>query len=193
MSNVSNNPAFSVPLPAAVVQKGGMSPVPAATYLCRFTSAKEHVKEAEAGKPPKLSIHVTGEIVSPDLVTDPETNQQYNVAQRKFDMYLTVDPSSAGYAGTYQLMQRLSLLQEDGSFLPAAAMAALSAGDVFAPVNLYSSPEYVRRSPKPGQRIGDVVLFNGQPQIRGHRIDLVSPEFVQSRVAPPDGFVAPRF
>lgn len=190
--STSNNPAFNVPLPPAVVQKGGMSPVPSATYLCRFTAAKEHMKE-EAGKAPKMSIHITGEIVSPDLVTDPETNQQYNVAQRKFDMYLTVDPSSAGYAGTYQLMQRLSLLQPDGCFLPADAMKQLNAGNIFAPVNLFSTPEYVRRAPKPGQKVGDVVLFNGQPQLRGHRIDLVSPEYVKDRVAPPEGFVAPMF
>lgn len=192
MSNNQVNPALNVPLAPPTKVSGGMCPVPANSYLCRFISAAEHLKEAEGGKPAKLSIKVTGEIISPDNVTG-DDGKQYNVAQRKFDIYLSIDPAGAGFPNTYEFASRMSLLAADGTLIPAELMQQLKSGMVFAVVNLMSEPEYIRRSPKPGQRVGDVVLFNGQPQIRGHRINLVSPEQVLQRVAPPEGFQAPKF
>lgn len=187
MTTPNTNPALNVPLAPPVKISGGMCPVPPATYLSRFVSAAEHVSDKG-----KLSIKVTGEIVSPDNVTG-DDGKQYNVAQRKFDIYLTIDPTSGGFANTYEFASRMSLLAADGTLIPAELIQQLKTGMVFATVNLLSEPEYIRRSPKPGQKVGDVVLFNGQPQIRGHRINLVSPEQVLQRVAPPEGFVPPQF
>lgn len=188
MSNqTQSNPALNIPLAPPTKISGGMSPVPPAPYQCRFVSAAEHISDKG-----KLSIKVTGEIVAPDLVTG-EDGKQYSVAQRKFDIYLTIDPTSAGFSNTYEFASRMSLLAADSTLIPAELIQQLKSGMVFAVVNLMSEPEYIRRSPKPGQKVGDIVMFGGQPQLRGHRINLVSPEQVLQRVAPPEGWQAPTF
>ncbi len=154
--------------------------IPSDRYNVRFVNAK--LTTSGAGY---RTVHAKIEIVAPDLVPDPANPEiKLQVAGRKGDVYITVDPSSKAFAGWYMALVTLGLQESDGTLNLDKVVDALKTGDVFCDMLLDSEEEIARQSPAPGQARHEappIMGADGKPIKSGWRLKYIGAQNILAR------------
>jgi len=134
------------------------------------------------------------EILTPDQVPSQQVDGVIcSVAGRKFSMYVVIDPASKGFASARATLAKLALLSPDGNIRPKAIIAAAKMRNRFFLMVLECEETFHRLPKKPGQKEGEVMMFNGQKLSRGFRPALPNAEDIICPCAAPEGYVAAPF
>jgi hypothetical protein len=165
--------------------------LPPNIHTCRVKKAERH-KSADPAKAGNESIHVSAEIVAPDLVLDPKTGTQVKAAGRNLDFYIPIVAEMKNYEQAFVYLGALQLLEPNGGFNPDKVIAQMNRGDVFFDALILSGPDFYTIKGPDGKYV-DVKGPDGQSIQKGWKITMLKAEQIQARVAAPPGFSAPPY
>jgi len=155
------------------VQSSVFSPIPKQLYTARAMRCVQ-------GTAPKgyKRLVIDCEIIAPDVVEDPMTHERYNVAGRRFTLYLPTEVTAGQqYTASYAALTRLQFAGPDGSINPDDVADAVQADNLFFRVVLSSEEDVVRGGD--GKALLDPMT--NKPISRGHRISFVGADDIIDR------------
>lgn len=179
MTNLDPNSRIVAPPETTGVVSTGQ--VPKGVYTAVFVEGKLSRSKSSDYR----QIEAKAEIVAPDVVDLPD-GRKSSVAAKKFDLYMTVDPTAKKYDEWYQAFTRLGLRDEQGNLDINAIIDAMKARKVFFLVVLDSEEQVQRYAPAPGKQLGEPIMnpLTGKPLTSGWRCTYVQPTAIIGATSP---------